>query len=94
MARVPVTAPDTMAEGEFNRFYIRAVCRRAIETSNPTVAVYRARASDNPRPESEALVGKVFQAAELLRDLTKSAGVEAALGMAKPNSGLSVAMTI
>ena len=26
MVKVPVTAPQTLAEGEFNRFYIRGVC--------------------------------------------------------------------
>lgn len=28
--RVPETAAATLAEGEFNRFYVRALCRRAI----------------------------------------------------------------
>lgn len=27
-ARVPMTAPETLAEGEFNRFYARALCLR------------------------------------------------------------------
>lgn len=28
-AAVPATAPETLAEGEFNRFYARGLCRRA-----------------------------------------------------------------
>lgn len=87
---VPHTAPQTLAEGEFNRFYIRAVCRRAIEVKIPSVVVYRARHSDNPRPESETLIGKHLDPHVLLKDLRENPGVEAALGLAKPNSGLSV----
>jgi hypothetical protein len=30
IARVPITAADTLAEGEFNRFYARALCRYAL----------------------------------------------------------------
>ena len=29
MVKVPITAPQTMAESEFNRYYIRGVCLRA-----------------------------------------------------------------
>src|SRR5262245_40886330 len=31
MAAVPHNAYEVLGEGEFNRFYIRAICRRAIE---------------------------------------------------------------
>lgn len=89
IVQVPSTAPSTLSEGEFNRYYVRALCRRSIDSSG-RVTVYRARASENPRPESEALVGKEISAAALLEDLRANTGVEAALGLAKPNSGLSV----
>src|SRR5262245_52245434 len=42
-ARVPVTAADTLAEGEFNRFYARALCRRAILDGISDLVVYRAK---------------------------------------------------
>jgi hypothetical protein len=90
--RVPVTAPDTLSEGEFNRYYIRAICRRALENKVSRVTVYRARASENPRPESVTLIGQAVDAANLLADLRATPGVEAALGLAKPNSGLSVTL--
>ena len=32
-----------LAEGEFNRFYIRAVCLRSIESGTSDVVVYRAK---------------------------------------------------
>lgn len=91
IAQVPATAPDTLAEGEFNRYYVRGVCRRAIADNVPHVEVYRARHSDTPRRESEALIGKRIDPNALLTDLRGSQGVEPALGVPPgPNSGLSV----
>jgi hypothetical protein len=90
-AKVPVTAPDTLAEGEFNRFCCRGVCARAIEEGKSSVCVYRAKHVDNPRPESQAKVGTMIDAKQLLNDLRRSPGVEPALGIPPgPNSGLSV----
>jgi hypothetical protein len=57
MALVPVTAADTFAEGEFNRFYARAVCSRAIADGIPHVVVYRGKEVVTPRPASTALIG-------------------------------------
>jgi hypothetical protein len=48
-ADVPYTAPVTLADGEFNYFYIRAICRRAIDAGMSSVIVYRAKAVDHPR---------------------------------------------
>ncbi len=90
-AQVPSTAPDTLSEGEFNRYYVRGVCRRAISENIRGVEVYRARHSENPRRESEALIGKILDPKELLTDLRSSQGVEPALGVPPgPNSGLCV----
>lgn len=90
-AKVPSTAPETLAEGEFNRFYCRGVCRRAIEEGLEEVEVYRAKAVRNPRPESQALVGSKIKANWLLHDLQTNIGVDTALRVpAGPNSGLSV----
>lgn len=88
---VPITAPTTLSEGEFNRFYMRGLCLRAIADSKAYVEVYRARYSENPRVESEELVGKKLVPDELLNDLRKSIGVDTALGLPPgPNSGLSI----
>lgn len=89
--KIPTTAHETLAEGEFNRFYARGLCIFAIQAGIPQVVVYRARHSNNPRPESEALVGKAFSPETLLTDLRTSIGVEPALGTPPgPNSGLSI----
>ena len=90
-ARVPITAPETLAEGEFNRFYCRGVSRHAIEEGLEGVEVYRPKAVGDPRPQSQALVGSKLKADRLLHDLRIHIGVDTALGVpAGPNSGLSI----
>jgi hypothetical protein len=88
-ASVPVTAPQTFAEGEFNRFYARGLCSRAIEENISHVEVYRGKLVQNPRPESEAKIGERLPAKELLNDLRNAQGVEPCLGIPLPNSGLT-----
>lgn len=84
-------AHEMLAEGEFNRFYIRALCLRAIEDGIPEVIVYRAKAVENARPESEQKIGERMSVEALLGDLRKHPGVDTALGLpAGPNSGLCV----
>lgn len=90
-AKVPATAADTLAEGEFNRFYVRGLCRRALEDGINEVIVYRAKVVRDPRPDSEAMIGRRVSANILLQDLRTHPGVEPALGLPPgPNSGLSV----
>lgn len=84
-------APQILAEGEINRFYIRALCLRAIEDHVPEVEVYRAKAVAHPRPESLARIGMRLAPAALLEDLRTHIQVDTALGIpGGPNSGLSV----
>ena len=78
--RVPHDAADTLAEGEFNRFYARGLCVRAAEENIEEVVVYRAKAVANPRPSSEAKVGVAVDAASLLTDLRTSVGIEPGAG--------------
>ena len=81
VARVPVTARETLAEGEFNRFYARGVCTRAGEDGIPDVEVCRGKLVQTPRPESQAKIGKKVCAKTLREDLRTSQGVEPALGI-------------
>ena len=90
-AKVPWNAPDTFAEGEFNRFYARGLCLHAIETGIPSLLVYRAKAVMVPRADSEAMIGRLIEAGPLLLDLRVHQGVDTAFGLPNgPNSGLSV----
>ena len=89
--RVPHNAAEVMAEGEFNRFYVRGLCRRAIANGIPRLEVYRAKAVANPRPESEARIGHLIDPQAVLVDLRVSQGVETALGIPPgPGSGITV----
>jgi hypothetical protein len=89
---VPHTAADTLAEGDFNHYYCRAICRRVLEEGKEFVEVYRAKDVREPRPRSQQLVGALVDARRLLIDLrAHPGGIDAALGIpAGPNSGLSV----
>ena len=90
-AQVPHTAPDTLAEGEFNRYYARGLCRRAIDERLDNVVVYRAKEVTVPRRESEAKIGAEYDPATILADLRGAIGVEPALGIPPgPNSGLTL----
>lgn len=89
-AKVPENAHQVFSESEFNRFYIRALCVRAIE-SGQQLQIYRARHSDNPRPESEMMIGRKIDPGKLLVDLRTNIGVDTAFGLPPgPNSGMSI----
>jgi hypothetical protein len=86
---VPHTAAETLAEGQFNRFYIIAVCRLALEQGKKTVTIYRAKGRVEHRPESDALIGTQESADCLIKELRF---VQESLNhkLLRPNSGLSV----
>jgi hypothetical protein len=93
-ARVPDNAARLMAEGEFNRYYMRGLSRRALAEGLGELEVYRARLSEQPRAESARLEGERVRAVELLADLRAGGGEEdhdgPPLPLGRPNSGLSV----
>jgi hypothetical protein len=91
IAAAPSNAAQVLAESEFNRFYIRALARRAIEDGIDGLVVFRAKAVEDPRPESEALIESTFSPQDLLMDLRSHPDQPPTLGVPSgPNSGLSV----
>ena len=89
--RVPATAADTLAEGEFNRMYMRGLCRRALDDGITALIVYRAKGVRQPRAESLAMVGQPIDAATLLAELrARSEAEPPGEVLFGPNSGLSV----
>jgi hypothetical protein len=91
IAAAPKNAARILAESEFNRFYIRALARRAMEDGIPKLVVYRAKLVRNPRPESEALVETTLPPEASLADLRAHSDRPPSLGVPSgPNSGLSV----
>jgi len=81
------------AEGEFNRFYIRALCVRTLAAGKKAVQVYRAKEAKEERPQSQALIGKEVDAAELLKDLRGNKAESIYKVPGGPGSGLSVRLT-
>lgn len=81
-----------LAEGEFNRLYVRALCVRAQLNGQSHLEVYRGKAVAQPRPESEQKIGTLVPVAQLLGRLRTNdfASVDAAFDVpAGPNSGLT-----
>jgi len=91
MAAVPVNAPETLAEGEFNRFFVRGLCRLAIDNGVEYLVGYRARYSENPRSSSLEAEGARYDPKAVLDDLRTAQGDETQLKMpGGPNSGISL----
>lgn len=90
-ARIPASAATTLAEGDFNRYYVRGLCRQVMEAGGRDVEVYRGKQVATPRQESLLMIGKRLRAEQLLSALRHAPGHEPVLGvLLGPNSGLSV----
>src|SRR5919108_2393395 len=76
IAATPENAAQVLAESEFNRYYIRALARRAIEDGIPELVIYRAMPVTKPRPESEARIETTLSPQDLLDDLRSHPGDE------------------
>lgn len=91
MVTMPVNAYETLAEGEFNRFYMRGLCSRAIAEGISEVEVYRGKMVARPQIESESPIGRMFPALRILKDLRANIGLETIMGIpGGPNSGITV----
>jgi hypothetical protein len=90
-AKIPEMASRMLAEGDFNRYYMRGVALRAIEEGRQVVEVYRARLSLEPRPESTELEGHRIPAREVLDQLRGLSSAEPTVPrLGRVNSGMSV----
>lgn len=83
---VEATAAQILAEGEFNRFYMRALCRRAIDEGKK-LEVYRVKPPEVPRASLPGRVGQMIEPKVLLSRL-RAGGWSSSL--LKPGAGLSV----
>lgn len=90
-AKVPYNAAEVLAESEFNRYFCRGLCRRALEAGIQRLQVFRAKYVTQPRPESEAMIGFLADPQTVLTDIRASIGVETALGIPPgPGSGITL----
>lgn len=88
--RIPKNAGQLLCQSEFNKYYMRAVCVKAISQGQAFVTVYRARPLRKPTLSSTAAIGKSINALELLECLRTGANTKS-LGLpSHPNSGISV----
>lgn len=89
--RVPTNAARTFAEGQFNSFYMRGVCHRAIQAGNK-VEVYRAKEVIKEHPASTYQEGQQLNPQQVLRLLrhSPSGRDRGPLVPAGFNSGLSL----
>jgi len=62
-------APGLLAEGEFNRYYMRGLCARAVDEGIAQVQVYRARVVSALRRSLLQCIGERHAPGPLLRDL-------------------------
>lgn len=85
--KVSADANTRLARGEFNRFYIRGLCARAISEGIGEVEIYRARESSQRRTESDLKIGNKVSAEKLLDDLRNN--IEPKI-LPEINSGLSI----
>ena len=90
-ARLPDMAARMLAEGDFNRYYMRGLALRAIEEGRQVVEVYRARLSLEPRTESAQIEGSRLAAEDVLHHLRGQPVADPAVAaLGRVNSGLSV----
>jgi hypothetical protein len=92
MVAVPVTAADTLSQSQFNMYYMRGLALRA-QAEGRTLTVYRARHSERPRPESEAMIGSQLDPDVVLEVLRRTKGVEPDIQIPMPNSGLTIRLS-
>ena len=92
--KVPENAAITFAEGEFNSFYMRGVCHRAMR-QGCMVQVYRAKESSVPRKASQLIEGNLEDPNRVLLLFKNSQnGSQRGIGMPSgSNSGLSIRLT-
>lgn len=86
----PEGAALRLARTEFNRYYIRAVCRRAEAHDATTVVPYRARLSSSRRSTSEELSSEPQFAPRILANLRgRAINGDAESKLGQVNSGLT-----
>lgn len=85
-------ASEQLAEGEFNRYYLRGLCQRAKSEGISFLIIYRGKEVRDPRPESQAKIGTSVNVNELLTVLRSNdfVSVGDAMGVpGGPNSGIT-----
>lgn len=81
-----------LAEAEFNRFYCRAICIRAIK-EDKKVKIYRGKKILETSIKSKNMIGHVLSAQEILNELREEVSVNTVLGLPnETNTGLTICL--
>ena len=88
--KVPPSTPDIIAEGEFSRYYLRAICRKAINEGIKKLEIISDRPPDTISDKDRVKVGRFVNPKDLLEDLRQNSYVNSRFGIPSPKSGLSV----
>lgn len=83
----PWNAAQTLAFGQFKRFYILGLCTFAKKKSYSHIKVYRAMETEHHREESDELIGKSILIDDIEKQLKDVNEVFSNI-FTKPNSGL------
>lgn len=87
--KMPAEAAETLASGQFNRFYMLGLCKWAQYNDITHLQVYRAKEITNPRPEAAYLAGRLIPVDDVESQLKgRDQSLYSLLG--DPNSGLSL----
>jgi hypothetical protein len=78
---VPEDAAQLLAESEINRFYMRAICLRAVADGTLQLVIYWAATGKTASGVAGAKIGQRVGPRALLRDLRDNPSVDRALGM-------------
>jgi hypothetical protein len=93
LAHVSPGAGRALAESQFTCYYMRGVCRRAIDEGVPRLRLYRARDSAAPCPRSSALLERGASPEVLLVQLRRECREAPTFGIpGGPSLGLSVCL--
>jgi hypothetical protein len=91
----PKNAAEILAEGEFNRYYARGVCRLAIDRGVSEVEIIRGRSSGTRSAESEAAIGKRKNAKQLLVAIRTNRGIPVDPDIPfRPGSGITIRLPL
>ena len=77
------------AQSEFNHYYVRAICAKAIELKKPTVEVYRAYPTASKKHKSDLKIGIHIKPERLLEDMRKNVGSPSTV-LPELTAGLSI----
>lgn len=88
IVKVPSDAAQKLADCEFNRYYMIAVCRLAINQGKQ-ITIVRAKQRGEQRPDSVILEGKRLDPGSLISEISPLPSFPPH-DLCKPNSGLSI----